>query len=69
MSTIKVTSEVKKQIALYKCFMLEHEYTVRTTLSYSTYLSRFLRRPIQDKICSLQKNISNFLIQNTDVIR
>jgi len=61
MSTIKVTAAVKRQIGLYRQFMLDHEYTVETSLGYSTHLSRFLRWPSLDKANHLQKSITAFL--------
>jgi site-specific recombinase XerD len=61
MSTIKVTTEVKRELDRYRKFMLEHEYTHQTATGYRTYLSRFLRQSSHDKEGSLQKSISGFL--------
>jgi site-specific recombinase XerD len=61
MPTFKVTAEIGQQIILYKRFMLDNEYTQQTTIGYSTYLSRFLRRPQCAQTPQLQKGISDFL--------
>jgi site-specific recombinase XerD len=61
MSTIKVTTEIKREIDLYRQFMREHEYTIQTTLGYCTYLSRFLRRPTQGQTDSPLQRIRTFL--------
>ena len=61
MSTIKVTAAVKRQIGMYRQFMLDHEYSVETSKGYCTYLSRFLRWPSLDETNRLQQNIADFL--------
>jgi len=61
MSTIKVTAEVKRQIELYREFMMNHEHTVQTALGYSTYLSRYLRWPHRGNENPLSKDILVFL--------
>ena len=60
MSTLKATAQVKQEIDRYRKFMLEHEYTPRTTAGYSAYLSRFLRLSPPDEMGSLQKSITDF---------
>ena len=61
MSTIKVTPEVRREIDRYRDFMLCHDYTAGTAQGYSTYVSRFLRRPSQNGENTLQQNILAFL--------
>jgi site-specific recombinase XerD len=61
MSTIKVTAEVKQEIDHYRQFMLEHEYTSKTALGYSTYLSRFLRLSPHKTVDFLKESITAFL--------
>ena len=62
MSTIKLTVEVKQEIDRYRQFMMEHEFTERTALGYSTYLSRFLRlTPSYKAKSSLLESITVFL--------
>jgi site-specific recombinase XerD len=61
MSTIKVNAEVKQEIDRYKQFMLTHEYTTKTALGYSTYLSRFLRLSAHSVTDPLLERITVFL--------
>ena len=61
MPTIKMTAEVRQEIERYKQFMLAHEYTTKTALGYSTYLSRFLRLSPHDVTDSLLERIIVFL--------
>ena len=61
MSTIKVTPETQQKIERYRKFAQEHEYTFKTTLGYSTYISRFLRQKPQVEKVTLREQISDFL--------
>jgi site-specific recombinase XerD len=61
MSTIETTAEEKRQIELYREFMLDHEYTVQTAHGYSIYLSRYLRWLQRGWISQLNKDITVFL--------
>lgn len=61
MPTIKVKPEVKREIDLYRRYMMAHEYTAQSTLGYSTYVSRFLRWHEQNQGNSLQQDIRGFL--------
>jgi site-specific recombinase XerD len=55
------TTEVKREMARYRQFMLEHEYTARTATVYCTYLLRFLNWPAREDVYSLREKISGFL--------
>jgi len=61
MPTIKVTTEVKRELDRYRQFMLENEYTPQIATGYRTYLSRFLRRSPRDGLNPLEKSITDFL--------
>ena len=60
MSTIKVTEEIQREIDRYRHYAQESEYTLGTSLGYSTYLSRFLRESAGCDEESLQDRISSF---------
>ena len=60
MTTIKTAEEINEELTFYKKFMLENEYTTRTTEEYAKYLSWFLNY-VSDDTIPLQNQIYIYL--------
>lgn len=65
MSTFKIHEGTRIELNRFKEYMCEQEYSNGTALSYSTYLSRFLRSNILIPDKSLRNSIEDFLEKET----